>query len=119
MREIRYLQVATETPAIQTLQAEANAAYLAGGTSLLDLMKLEVLSFAQLVDVNALPLTKIEVSSDGARIGAMVRNSDLALHPEIAARYPLLSEALLSGASPQIRNMATVGGNLLQRTRCY
>ncbi|MDB4965779.1 MAG: molybdopterin dehydrogenase, FAD-binding [Myxococcales bacterium] len=119
MREIRYLSVAAEGPAIRALQADTDATYLAGGTSLLDLMKLEVLNFAQLVDVNAIPLTKIEVSNDGARIGSMVRNSDLALHPEIAARYPLLSEALLSGASPQIRNMATVGGNLLQRTRCY
>jgi xanthine dehydrogenase YagS FAD-binding subunit len=119
MREIRYLHVAAEEPAIHALAAEKDAAYVAGGTSLLDLMKLEVLDFAQLVDVNAIPLTKIEVSNDGVRIGALVRNSDLALHPEIAARYPLLSEALLSGASPQIRNMATVGGNLLQRTRCY
>jgi len=119
MRAIRYLPVAAEGPAIRALQSQPGAAYLAGGTSLLDLMKLEVLDFEQLVDINALPLTKIETSPGGVRIGALVRNSDLAYHPEISARYPLLSEALLSGASPQIRNMATVGGNLLQRTRCY
>jgi xanthine dehydrogenase YagS FAD-binding subunit len=82
-------------------------------------MKLDVLKPAELVDVNALPLGKIEVTSGGVQIGAMVRNSDLAYHSEIAARFPLLAEALLAGASPQLRNMATVGGNLLQRTRCY
>jgi xanthine dehydrogenase YagS FAD-binding subunit len=119
MREIRYLQVAAEGPAIAAVEGQPDAAFVAGGTSLVDLMKLEVLDFAELVDINPIPLTKIEVGKDGARIGAMVRNSDLARHPEIVARYPLLSEALLAGASPQIRNMATVGGNLLQRTRCY
>jgi xanthine dehydrogenase YagS FAD-binding subunit len=93
--------------------------FVAGGTTLIDLMRLEVLKPTQLVDVNALPLAKIEVDAKSARIGALVRNSDLAHHPEIAARYPLLAQALLSGASPQLRNMATVGGNLLQRTRCY
>jgi len=117
MRPIRYLKVTDEAAAV-TAGALEETAFVAGGTTLLDLMKLEVMSPAQLVDVNGLPLAQIEVDGHGARIGALVRNSDLAHHPEIARRYPLLSEALLAGASPQLRNMATVGGNLLQRTRC-
>jgi xanthine dehydrogenase YagS FAD-binding subunit len=119
MHPIRYLRVTEADAAVAAVRANADAAFLAGGTSLIDLMKLEVLKPAELVDVNALPLGKVEVTSDGVQIGAMVRNSDLAYHPEIAARFPLLAEALLAGASPQLRNMATVGGNLLQRTRCY
>src|SRR5437870_5027796 len=112
--------VRSEEPAAAVKQAsgEAKAEYLAGGTPILDLMKLNVQSPTQLVDVNPLPLAKIEVKEDGVRIGAMVRNSDLAYHETIRTRYPVLSEALLSGATPQVRNMATVGGNLLQRTRC-
>ena len=119
MQPIRYLRVTEADAAVAAVRAKADAAFLAGGTSLIDLMKLDVLKPAELVDVNALPLGKIEVTSDGVQIGAMVRNSDLAYHQEIAARFPLLAEALLAGASPQLRNMATVGGNLLQRTRCY
>jgi xanthine dehydrogenase YagS FAD-binding subunit len=119
MRPIRYLRVTEADAAVAAVRANADAAFLAGGTSLIDLMKLDVLTPAELVDVNALPLGKIEVTSDGVQIGAMVRNSDAAYHPEIAARFPLLAEALLAGASPQLRNMATMGGNLLQRTRCY
>jgi xanthine dehydrogenase YagS FAD-binding subunit len=119
MQPIRYLRVTEADAAVAAVRANADAAFLAGGTSLIDLMKLDVLNPAELVDVNALPLGKIEVTGAGVRIGAMVRNSDLAYHPEVAARYPLLAEALLAGASPQLRNMATVGGNLLQRTRCY
>jgi xanthine dehydrogenase YagS FAD-binding subunit len=119
MRPIRYLKVTDAQAAIAATRGAPDAAFLAGGTSLLDLMKLEVLNPAQLVDVNALPLGAIETTPDGLHIGALVRNSDLAHHPEVTARYPLLSEALLAGASAQLRNMATVGGNLLQRTRCY
>jgi xanthine dehydrogenase YagS FAD-binding subunit len=119
MRPIHYLRVTEADAAVAAVRANPEATFLAGGTSLVDLMKLEVLKPAELVDVNALPLGKIEVTSDGVQIGAMVRNSDAAYHPEIAARFPLLAEALLSGASAQLRNMATVGGNLLQRTRCY
>src|SRR5205807_6934279 len=81
-------------------------------------MKLEVQSPALLVDINHLPLSKIDVTDAGVRIGALVRNTDLAYHETIRLRYPVLSEALLSGATPQLRNMATVGGNLMQRTRC-
>jgi len=93
--------------------------FIAGGTTLVDLMKLGVETPAALVDVTALPLDQVEtLPNGGLRIGAMVRNSDLANHPEVLKNYPVLSQALLSGASPQLRNMATTGGNLLQRTRC-
>ena len=104
--------------AVKQVSGDPRAAFLAGGTTLIDLMKLNVQSPAQVVDINHLPLTKIDVTDDGVRIGALVSNSDLAYHETIRKRYPVLSEALLSGATPQLRNMATVGGNLLQRTRC-
>jgi xanthine dehydrogenase YagS FAD-binding subunit len=95
------------------------ARYIAGGTTLVDLMKLTVETPPLLVDINALPLAAIEkLPSGGLRIGALVRNSDLAWHPEVQGSYAVLSQAILSGASPQLRNMATTGGNLLQRTRC-
>src|SRR5436190_23921948 len=82
-------------------------------------MKLHVETPRALVDVSRVPLTQIEAGDKGVRIGAMVKNTELAYHPEIQKRYPVLSQAILAGASPQIRNMATVGGNLMQRTRCY
>jgi xanthine dehydrogenase YagS FAD-binding subunit len=91
---------------------------IAGGTNLLDLMKLHVEVPATLVDVTELPLGQIEVTRTGLRIGAMMRNSDVAYDARVKSRFPVLSEALLAGASPQLRNMATVGGNLMQRTRC-
>jgi xanthine dehydrogenase YagS FAD-binding subunit len=101
------------------LAAQADVRFLAGGTTLIDLMKLNVETPVRLIDVNRLPLDKIEVSSDGGlSIGATVRNSDLAHHPIVQRDYPVLSQALLSGASTQLRNMATTAGNLLQRTRC-
>jgi xanthine dehydrogenase YagS FAD-binding subunit len=102
-------------------QGNRNAAtkYLGGGTNLVDLMKMGVEHPGHLIDINRIPLATVEENAGGIRIGALVRNSDLAAHPLILQRYPLLSQALLSGASPQIRNMATVGGNLLQRTRCF
>lgn len=96
----------------------AGARPVAGGTNLLDLMKLHVEVPARLVDVNALPLGQVEATATGLRIGALVRNSDLAFDTRVQERFPVLSEALLAGASPQLRNMATVGGNLMQRTRC-
>jgi xanthine dehydrogenase YagS FAD-binding subunit len=93
---------------------------IAGGTNLLDLMKLQVESPSQLVDINRLPLDKIEDTPEGGlRIGATVRNSDLAADPRVRLHYGVLSRALLAGASAQLRNKATTGGNLLQRTRCY
>jgi xanthine dehydrogenase YagS FAD-binding subunit len=100
--------------AIQSPEAK----FLGGGTNLLDLMKTGVEHPARLVDINRLPLTSISGHNGGVRIGAMVRNSDAAIHPLVAILYPVLSQAILAGASPQLRNMATIGGNLLQRTRC-
>jgi len=104
-----------------TAQQGAEIRFIGGGTTLIDLMKLNVEQPNTLIDINRLPLAQIEElpGGNGVRIGATVRNSDLAEHTLIKTRYPVLSEALLSGASPQLRNMATVGGNLLQRTRCY
>jgi xanthine dehydrogenase YagS FAD-binding subunit len=94
--------------------------FLGGGTNLIDLMKMGVETPARLVDINKLPLAQIEeLPNGGVRIGALARNSDVADQPLIKTRYPVLSQALISGASPQLRNMATVGGNLMQRTRCY
>jgi len=109
-----------KAPSVEKALASAqDAKFIAGGTTLVDLMKLRVEVPKTLVDINLLPLEKIEKLPDGGlRIGAMVRNSDLAWNDEVKKSYPVLSEALLSGASPQLRNMATTGGNLLQRTRC-
>jgi xanthine dehydrogenase YagS FAD-binding subunit len=110
-----------KAPSIDKALAGAQQAkFIAGGTTLVDLMKLTVETPKTLLDINLLPLDKIEKLPDGGlRIGAMVRNSDLAWNPDVQKSYAVLSEALLSGASPQLRNMATTGGNLLQRTRCY
>jgi xanthine dehydrogenase YagS FAD-binding subunit len=103
----------------KTAQQGADVRFLAGGTTLIDLMKLDVEQPTQLVDVNRLPYDKIEPTADGGlRIGATVRNSDLAHHATVQKDYAVLSQALLSGASAQLRNMATTAGNLLQRTRC-
>ncbi len=103
----------------KAIGAASGSKFIAGGTTLVDLMKLSVEKPTALVDINLLPLDKIEpMPNGGLRIGAMVRNSDLAWNPEVKKSYAVLSEALLSGASPQLRNMATTGGNLLQRTRC-
>ncbi len=96
----------------------AQGAFLAGGTSLVDLMKIEVLNPDRVVDITRLPLKEIKAEGDGIRIGALATNTDVAESPLVKERAPVLSEALLSGASPQLRNAATVGGNLLQRTRC-
>ncbi len=105
----------------QTVEEAAGAGgrFIGGGTTLVDLMKLNVETPSTLVDITGLPIAEVEKLPDGGlKIGAMVRNSDLAFHPEVKAQYAVLSEALLSGASAQLRNMATTGGNLLQRTRC-
>ncbi|HKD62148.1 MAG TPA: xanthine dehydrogenase family protein subunit M [Terracidiphilus sp.] len=103
----------------KALAAAGQAKFIAGGTTLVDLMKLNVETPKTLVDINLLPLDKIEkLPGGGLRIGAMVRNSDLAWNAEVQNSYTVLSEAILSGASPQLRNMATTGGNLMQRTRC-
>lgn len=104
--------------ASKTAQQGADVRFLAGGTTLIDLMKLNVETPNELIDINRLPLNKIEAADGGLKIGATVRNSDLAFDERVQRDYPVLSQALLSGASAQLRNMATTAGNLLQRTRC-
>ena len=120
MRQFAYERAADAAGAIAAAQnGNGDVRYLGGGTNLVDLMKLGVETPARLVDVSRLPHDAIEDTPDGGlRIGAAVRNSDLAVHRSVRERYPTLSLALLSGASGQLRNLATVGGNLLQRTRC-
>jgi xanthine dehydrogenase YagS FAD-binding subunit len=113
-----YVREEEAAAAVKQARTDTRVKYLGGGTNLVDLMKLYVETPSQLVDINHLPLDIIEGTDAGLRIGALVRNSDLAYHEAIRTRYPVLSEALLSGATAQLRNMATVGGNLLQRTRC-
>ena len=120
MHPFAYSAVQDEHAAVRAVGEAPGARFLAGGTTLVDLMKLNVERPERVVDINALPLAQVEELRDGGlRIGAMVRNSDLAEHAAVRTRYPLLAQALLAGASPQLRNMATTGGNLLQRTRCY
>ena len=110
------IQSASKSP---TAQQGAQVRFVAGGTTLIDLMKLNVEQPETVIDINRLPLNQVETLPDGGlKIGAVVRNSDLAYHPTVIRDYPALSQALLSGASAQLRNMATTGGNLLQRTRC-
>jgi xanthine dehydrogenase YagS FAD-binding subunit len=119
MLPFNYAKAKNENDAMDRVRAP-KAAFVAGGTTLIDLMKLNVMLPAMLVDINGLPLDKIETLPDGGlRIGAMVRNSDMAHHAEVIKRFAVLSQAVLAGASPQLRNMATTGGNLMQRTRCY
>lgn len=118
MRPFEYQVADDPGTAVATVSGRAEAVYLAGGTNLVDHMKLGVASPELLVDVSALPLNEIAEYDGGVRIGATVANSDLAAHPLVRQRYPVLSHALLAGASGQLRNSATTGGNLLQRTRC-
>ena len=125
MRPVSYTQATGVSPAIAMVARDADTQFLAGGTNLVDLMKIDVAAPTHLVDVTGLAshdprLARIEEMGDGTlHVGSLVSNSDLAYHPAVRSRYPVLSEALLSGATVQLRNMATVGGNLLQRTRCY
>ncbi|MEU5364272.1 xanthine dehydrogenase family protein subunit M [Streptomyces sp. NPDC005925] len=119
MKPFDYVRADTVTRATAAYAARPGAHYLGGGTNLVDLMKLGVEEPAALVDVTRLPLDTVEeLPGGGLRVGATVRNSDLAAHPAVRERYPALSQALLAGASGQLRNTATTGGNLLQRTRC-
>ncbi|MEU2743886.1 xanthine dehydrogenase family protein subunit M [Streptomyces sp. NPDC007095] len=119
MREFDYERAFDVTGAVALLGADPDARYLGGGTNLVDLMKSGVERPARLVDVRELPLDRVQFTkSGGLRIGATVTNSDLAAHPDVRRHYPALTQAVLAGASGQLRNMATVGGNLLQRTRC-
>ncbi|MEV0122343.1 xanthine dehydrogenase family protein subunit M [Streptomyces sp. NPDC050703] len=119
MKDFGYERVHDVSGAVALLGADPDARYLGGGTNLVDLMKIGVERPTRLIDVRELPLDSVESTGDGGlRIGATVTNSDLAAHPEVRRRYPALAQAVLAGASGQLRNMATVGGNLLQRTRC-
>jgi xanthine dehydrogenase YagS FAD-binding subunit len=120
MINFQYARASDVSDAVRQIAADPTAKFIAGGTNLLDLMKEDVERPARLVDISRLPLKTVEETKDGGvRIGALVPNSDLAWHPLIEQRYPLLSSAILAGASAQLRNMASTGGNLLQRTRCY
>ena len=115
----QYVRANNVMDAVRLIAAEPGAKFIAGGTNLLDLMKEDVERPSRLVDISRLPLKAVEETADGGlRIGALVPNSDLAYHPVVARRYPMLGSAILAGASAQLRNMASTGGNLLQRTRC-
>ena len=120
MINFQYARANDVADAVRQVAADPTAKFIAGGTNLIDLMKEDVERPSRLIDISRLPLRTIEETADGGlRIGALVRNSDLAYHPLIEQRYPMLGSAILAGASSQLRNMASTGGNLLQRTRCY
>ena len=120
MNPFNYTRASDVADAIRQVAADPAAKFIAGGTNLIDLMKYDVEHPARLVDISHLPLRSVEETPGGGlRIGALVPNSDLAYHPLIAQRYPLIASAILAGASQQLRNMASTGGNLLQRTRCF
>ncbi len=120
MINFQYSRATDIADAVRQLAADPKAKFIAGGTNLIDLMKYEVEHPARLIDITRLPLNKVEeLPNGGLRIGALVPNSDLAYHPLVEGRYPILSSAILAGASQQLRNMASTGGNLVQRTRCF
>jgi xanthine dehydrogenase YagS FAD-binding subunit len=120
MNRFSYVRAEDIPGAVDAVSKNATARFIGGGTNLLDLMKEDVTRPSHLVDINRLQLNRIEdTAGGGLRIGALVTNSDVAWNEQVERRYPLLSKAILAGASPQLRNMATTGGNLLQRTRCY
>lgn len=118
MHSFSYTEGQTADLAASAVASNPEAAFLAGGTTLIDLMKLDVITPSALVSVNDLPFTDLQLSDDRVTIGANVRNSTLAHHPHIRAHFPALSQALLAGASAQLRNMASTAGNIMQRTRC-
>ena len=119
MIDFEYARASDVADAVRRIAADPKAKFIAGGTNLVDLMKVDVEQPTLLIDITRLPLKTVEETADGGlRIGALVPNSDLAYHPLVEQRYPLLASAILAGASQQLRNMASTGGNLLQRTRC-
>jgi xanthine dehydrogenase YagS FAD-binding subunit len=119
MINFQYSRANDVADAVRLIAADPTAKFIAGGTNLIDLMKEDVERPSRLIDISRLPLNTVEQTADGGlRIGALVPNSDLAYHPLVEQRYPLLASAILAGASAQLRNMASTGGNLLQRTRC-
>jgi xanthine dehydrogenase YagS FAD-binding subunit len=120
MKNFSYFHATGVDDAVHEVAANGAVKFIAGGTNLIDLMKENVERPSRLIDINPLPLAEIRPTDDGGlQLGALVTNTDVAYHPEVERQYPLLSKAILAGASPQLRNMATVGGNLMQRTRCY
>ncbi|WP_077924268.1 xanthine dehydrogenase family protein subunit M [Spirosoma sp. 209] len=120
MNPFAYSRPASLADTVNELAGSSRSRIIAGGTNLIDLMKENVERPAQLIDINRLPFSTIDELPDGGlRLGALVTNADTAYHPLVEQRYPLLSQTILAGASPQLRNMATNGGNLFQRTRCY
>ena len=119
MKNFDLVQAALPADSLRLIGATPNTRFIAGGTNLVDLMKYGVETPNTLVDITRLALEKIEKTATGLRIGALARNSDVAEDKQVTSQFPLLSQALLAGASPQLRNMATMGGNVLQRTRCY
>jgi xanthine dehydrogenase YagS FAD-binding subunit len=119
MRPVSYSRVADVGTAIGTVSADPDSAFLAGGTTQIDLLRIYVEQPSRLVDINDLPLNRVEeLPGGGLRLGGLARMSDVAEEPELVRRYPMVAEALLLGASPQLRNMATLAGNLMQRVRC-
>ncbi|MBD2701535.1 xanthine dehydrogenase family protein subunit M [Spirosoma sp. BT702] len=120
MNPFAYTRAEGVSNAVRERASEHTAKFIAGGTNIIDLMKENVERPSRLIDITHLPLATVdEMENGGIRLGALMTNADTAYHPKIAERYPLLSKAILAGASPQLRNMATDGGNLMQRTRCY
>src|SRR5437870_3948598 len=120
MINFSYTRAGGVAPAVREIAADGKAKFIAGGSNLIDLMKENVERPTRLIDINRLPLAEIRTTDEGGlRLGALATNTDVAYHAEVERRYPLLSKAILAGASAQLRNMATVGGNLMQRTRCY
>jgi xanthine dehydrogenase YagS FAD-binding subunit len=120
MNNFEFSRATDVSDAVRQIAAEPGAAFVAGGTNLIDLIKEGVTKPSKLIDITRLELNRVEDTADGGlRVGALVPNSELAYHSQIEKRYPLLASAILAGASPQLRNMATTAGNLLQRTRCF
>src|SRR5215469_5038517 len=119
MINFHYARANDVADAVRQIAGDPNAKFIAGGTNLIDLMKMDVEQPSRVIDITRLPLKQVEMTPGGGlRIGALVRNTDLAYHPLIEQRYPVGASAIMAGASQQLRNMASTGGNLLQRTRC-
>jgi xanthine dehydrogenase YagS FAD-binding subunit len=120
MINFEYARASDVADAVRLIADDPSAKFVAGGTNLIDLMKIDVERPTKVIDINRLPLNQIETTPNGGlRIGALVRNTDLACHPLVEQHYPVLASAIMAGASPQLRNVASTGGNLLQRTRCH
>src|SRR5262245_22588048 len=118
MQPFKFTKAGDAGTAVQAVLANGGAKFVAGGTNIIDLMKEGVESPSELVDVTRLNLAQVRSTANGISIGALAKNTDTANHPLVRKDYPLLTQAILAGASGQIRNMATNGGNLMQRTRC-